>query len=195
VTATAAEPEPQTSVLRPLLLSLRPRFAEAILDGTKTVELRRTRLSAPNGTLLILYASTPVMAVVGTAVLTERDTDTPHQIWRRHHSNLALTKAEYDAYLLGAEVATAVTVASPERLSKPHTVGTPRRNQVPTAPKLQISVRSGPRTAPQHRKRAERTTCSPTSQSVSPPCRPEQCLSWRTSRQGESGGTAGEEER
>ncbi|HEX6354758.1 ASCH domain-containing protein [Actinophytocola sp.] len=122
MTAIAAEPEPQTSLLRPLVLSLRPRFANAILDGTKTVELRRTRLSAPNGTLLILYASTPVMAVIGTAILTDRDTDTPSRIWRRHRLSLSLTKAEYDAYLAGASTATAVTVASPQRLSEPYTL-------------------------------------------------------------------------
>jgi len=122
VTAIAAEPEPQTFLLRPLVLSLRPRFADAILDGTKTVELRRTRLSAPSGTLLILYASTPVMAVIGTAILADRDTDTPSRIWRRHRPNLSLTKAEYDAYLAGASTATAVTVASPQRLPEPHTL-------------------------------------------------------------------------
>ncbi|SFO06949.1 ASCH domain-containing protein [Amycolatopsis rubida] len=50
-------------------MSLRPRFAEAILDGTKTIELRRTRVSAPPGTKLVLYASAPTMAVVGIATL------------------------------------------------------------------------------------------------------------------------------
>ncbi|MBB5808825.1 putative transcriptional regulator [Saccharothrix ecbatanensis] len=127
MTATAAEPSVWAPSLRPLLLSLRPRFAEAILDGTKTVELRRTRLSAPDGTGLVLYASTPVMAVLGTAVLVERDTDTPDRIWRRHKRSLGLTRSEYDAYLEGANLATAITVASPHRLAEPHTLSALRR--------------------------------------------------------------------
>ncbi|WP_211257925.1 ASCH domain-containing protein [Lentzea albidocapillata] len=119
MTATAIEPSAWASDLRPLLLSLRPRFAEAILDGTKTVELRRTRLSAPDGTHLILYASSPVMAVVGTAVLVGRDTDTPARIWRRHRKNSGLLRHEYDEYFAGADLATALHVGFPHRLADP----------------------------------------------------------------------------
>lgn len=119
MTATAVEPSAWTPAVRPLLMSLRPRFAEAILDGTKTVELRRTRLSAPDGTHLILYASSPVMAVVGTAVLIGRDTDTPARIWRRHRKHVGLLRTEYDEYFDGSEAATAVHLGDPRRLATP----------------------------------------------------------------------------
>jgi predicted transcriptional regulator len=88
-----AIPAPEGELLpapRPLLLSLRPRFAQAILDGTKTVELRRTRVSAPPGTLLVLYASSPVMAVVGVAPLADRDAASLATIWRRYRDKLGL---------------------------------------------------------------------------------------------------------
>jgi predicted transcriptional regulator len=52
---------------RTLLLSLRPRFADAILAGAKTVELRRRPINARPGTAILLYASRPMMAIVGTA--------------------------------------------------------------------------------------------------------------------------------
>ena len=108
------------------MLSLRPRFAEAVLDGTKTVELRRTRISAPPGTRLILYASSPVMAVVGTATLTNNETDSPERIWRRHRRNLGLEHHEYGTYLEGAGAATALTITAPERLLHPHTLASLR---------------------------------------------------------------------
>ncbi|GAB2842125.1 ASCH domain-containing protein [Lentzea nigeriaca] len=119
MTVIAAEASTWAPHLRPLLLSLRPRFAEAILDGTKTIELRRTRLSAPDGTHLILYASSPVMAVVGTAVLVRRETDTPSRIWRRHRKHLGLLRHEFDEYFAGADLATAVHVGEPLRLEEP----------------------------------------------------------------------------
>jgi len=119
VTVTAMEPSTWSPDLRPLLLSLRPRFANAILDGSKTVELRRTRLSAPDGTRLVLYASSPVMAVVGTAVLVGRDTDTPARIWRRYRQNVGLDRDEYDQYFAGADLATAVQIGTPHRLVDP----------------------------------------------------------------------------
>jgi predicted transcriptional regulator len=117
---TAEPPHPA------LVLSLRPRFADAILDATKTVELRRTRISAPPGTRLVLYASAPVMAVVRIATLAATDTDLPERIWRRHRRNLGLERDEYDLYLDGARAATAITITDPERLTHPHALATVR---------------------------------------------------------------------
>jgi len=120
-----ATPAPEGEHLpapRPLLLSLRPRFAQAILDGTKTVELRRTRVSAPPGTLLVLYASSPVMAVVGVATLADRDTAGPMVIWRRYRGRLGLSRAEFADYFTGAEHATALAIAAPRALPEPLTL-------------------------------------------------------------------------
>lgn len=61
----------QVSHQRTLLLSLRPRYATAILTGDKTTELRRRPVNALPGTPIILYASSPIMAVVGTARLAD----------------------------------------------------------------------------------------------------------------------------
>jgi predicted transcriptional regulator len=84
-----------------LLLSVRPRFARAILDGTKTVELRRRPVRAAPGTLLIIYASAPTMAVVGTARLGRVLVCEPDAAWQRHHPRLGLERMEFDEYLGG----------------------------------------------------------------------------------------------
>lgn len=107
---------------RPIVLSLRPRFAEAILTGEKSVELRRTRVAAAPGAMFILYASGPVKAVVGTAKLVSSDTDTPDAIWSRYGSDASITRAEFDEYFAGAVTATALTVAQPKRLPSPATL-------------------------------------------------------------------------
>jgi predicted transcriptional regulator len=107
---------------RALLLSLRPRFATAILDGSKTVELRRTRIAALPGTLLVLYASSPIMAVVGTAILLDRHTASPSTIWRTHRVALGLERGEFFEYLAGADQATAITIGNPQALPDPFTL-------------------------------------------------------------------------
>ena len=67
---------------RMIVLSLKPRFAEAILAGTKTVELRRTtpRIEVP--TRALLYATTPVRALLGTCIITEVRTADLTALWR-----------------------------------------------------------------------------------------------------------------
>jgi predicted transcriptional regulator len=133
VSATHGEPIEPLGGHRPLLMSVQPRFAEAILDGTKTVELRRTRLSAPDGSLLILYATAPTMAVVGLAVLHERDTDLPDTIWQRHLRHMALQRDEFDAYLAGAHHATALTLREPRRLTQTYPLAA-LRDEAPFTP-------------------------------------------------------------
>jgi predicted transcriptional regulator len=75
---------------RTLLLSLRPRFADTILSGAKTVELRRRPINAQPHTPIILYASNPTMAIVGTARLGEVHAHTPAAAWQKHRKSLGL---------------------------------------------------------------------------------------------------------
>jgi predicted transcriptional regulator len=90
------------AVARTLLLSLRPRFADAILSGAKTVELRRRPITAQSGIPILLYASSPTMAIVGTARLRGIQTHTPDTAWKKYHTDLGLTRDEFDAYLDGS---------------------------------------------------------------------------------------------
>lgn len=104
---------------RVLLLSLRPRFADAILDGTKTVELRRRPVNAEPGTRVILYSCAPVMAIVGTAYLRAVDMEEPAAAWRIHRGRLGLKKGEFDAYLDGSQTAYLLRLSDVCRLDEP----------------------------------------------------------------------------
>lgn len=107
---------------RPLLMSLRPRFAHAILNGEKTVELRRIRVSAPPGTTIIIYASTPIMSVVGVATLAAVDIARPATLWRKHRTRLGLTRSEFYEYLVGMEFGCALSIANLQTLPDPYTL-------------------------------------------------------------------------
>lgn len=99
-------PEDRTS--RALLISVKPRYAEAILDGSKTVELRRTRPNLPDGSVVILYSSTPTRAVVGWAQLTRVREGTPVEIWDEYGAAAAIDEPDYDAYFYGTDQAFAL---------------------------------------------------------------------------------------
>lgn len=90
---------------RALLLSIRPRYAHAILNGTKTAEIRRQRPAVHPGTLVIIYATKPVGALVGTARISDIREGSPAEIWEQHQHSTGVTKSEYDSYLAGADTA------------------------------------------------------------------------------------------
>ena len=96
----------------PVLLSVRPRFAEALVDGTKTVEMRRRPMRLHAGTLCLLYASSPTRALTGALSVASVDHGTPDELWRRHGPHTALTREEYDSYLYGRSTACALVVAA-----------------------------------------------------------------------------------
>lgn len=98
---------------RMVVLSLKPRFAEAILTGVKTVELRRTEPKIVVPTRALLYAASPVRALLGTCVITSvRSTDLT-ALWREHGSDAALSYEEFLRYFEGVGAGTALTLTEP----------------------------------------------------------------------------------
>jgi predicted transcriptional regulator len=99
-----------------LVLAIAPRWAAAILDGSKTVEVRR---QAPRSGLpahVLLYATAPTAAVVGRAVLDQVREDTPERLWGAFGSQTALTKGEFDRYVAGCARPAAWRMATPVRI-------------------------------------------------------------------------------
>lgn len=93
---------------RVVLLSVRPRFVDAILAGTKSIELRRTRIHALPGTLVMLYSSSPSRSVQGTAVIERIESGSPEVIWDHSRGRVGVSRQEFTEYFDGASAAFAL---------------------------------------------------------------------------------------
>lgn len=102
-----------------VLLSVRPRFASALLDGSKTAEVRRRRARISDGTLCLVYASSPTCALVGAIRVATTDCATPDALWARHGDAMGLDRGEYDAYLSGSSRPCAILVGAVTAFEKP----------------------------------------------------------------------------
>jgi predicted transcriptional regulator len=107
---------------RVLLLSVKPRFADAILSRQKTVELRRTRVTAPVGSQVLLYSSSPIKCVVGTAMVSAIEERTPGDLWHRTHGRIAVDRGEFDEYFAGAARSFALHLSNATALPTPITL-------------------------------------------------------------------------
>ena len=114
-----------------ILLSIRPTFANRILDGSKTVELRRRPIGAPAGGLVVIYSSAPVQAVVGAARLGGQWVGTLSAVWRAESLRAAVTRAEFDSYFERATRAVAIELLNPMWLDPPVTLNE-MRERVPS---------------------------------------------------------------
>ena len=110
-----------------LLLSIRPRFADSIFTGTKTVELRRVKPRLEAGDLVVVYASGATKGIVGAFEVAGVTAATPGSLWRRYNGGSGLSKGEFDAYFVGASVGYAVQVGKYWRLAEPIPLKTLRK--------------------------------------------------------------------
>ena len=104
---------------RMMILSLKPRFADAILGGVKTVELRRTEPRIRVPTLALIYATTPVRALLGTCIVTSVESGRLAALWQAHGGSSGLDHREFLNYFEGVHAGSALSLASPRRLSRP----------------------------------------------------------------------------
>jgi predicted transcriptional regulator len=87
--------------MRVMLLSVRPRWARALIEGEKTIELRKRRIAAPEGTPVMIYETAPTSAIVATARLGRIVNCSAEAAWRDYKAGLGLTQPELEAYLAG----------------------------------------------------------------------------------------------
>lgn len=102
-----------------MLLSVHPRFATAILAGTKTVEVRRQRVAAPQGTPVLLYATAPTMAIVGMARIASVQVASPREVWSASCTSAGISRREYDEYMRGATQASGLCLEEPVTFDAP----------------------------------------------------------------------------
>jgi predicted transcriptional regulator len=98
------------------IISIHPRFTDAILTGSKTVELRRRIPPIEVGTRLWMYATRPIAAVVGSAIVGAIFRDTPSAIWDMYAEQTAIAREEFDQYFDGANEAIGISLRQVRRV-------------------------------------------------------------------------------
>lgn len=107
-------------IQRDVVLSIKPVYSEKILDGRKTVELRRRfPVSAPKGTLAYIYSTSPVKAIVGTASIRDVLKLPVEQIWEEFENTAFIKKPLFDKYFEGLDHGYALVFGDVKSFSRP----------------------------------------------------------------------------
>lgn len=94
------------------VFSLKSRYAEAILSGRKTHELRRRRPNLPPGTVVFLYSTSPKMEIVGVAEVSDVTSLPLDLLWQRVKKTVGIDKEAFYSYFAGVEVGHAVRLTN-----------------------------------------------------------------------------------
>lgn len=102
-----------------IILSIKPKWANLILSGEKKVELRRTFSKKVGlGTIVIIYASAPVSAIIGTVKLKAIESNVPENIWKKYGRAAMTTQLEFSDYFKGKDIGVALIFSQPVQLRK-----------------------------------------------------------------------------
>jgi predicted transcriptional regulator len=99
-----------------ILISVHPRHVDSMVRGRKTVELRRRPLKLANGCRVWIYCTLPRGSVEALGVVHAVVAGSPVAIWRDYGRLSGITKAEFDTYYEGADIAYAIVFSSIEKL-------------------------------------------------------------------------------
>ncbi len=80
-----------------VILSIKPKYAFAILEGVKTVEFRKS-VFGKDVNKVYIYASSPVKQIVGFFTIKEIISDSPELLWIQYKDNGSISKEDYFKY-------------------------------------------------------------------------------------------------
>ena len=100
------------------LLSIKPEYAEAIFNGRKKFEFRRS-IFREDISVVIVYMSSPVMQVVGEFSVEDIITDDVGSLWHRTEAAAGIGRAKFMDYFSGREVGHAIKIGKVRRYKQP----------------------------------------------------------------------------
>lgn len=101
-----------------VLLSIKPKYAEMILNGEKQYEFRRVIFKSPAVKKIIIYASSPINKIIGEFEIDYILSLNIPELWIRTMKYSGIDKKFYDNYFNGKNVGHAIKIKNVTRYSK-----------------------------------------------------------------------------
>ena len=101
-----------TTALRPLIISLKPCYADLVFEGLKKAELRRRIAAQLSDRDVFIYVSSPVRELRGGFRVGQVWEGSPDAVWQKVSELATVDRQEFDAYFQGQTVAYALEVTN-----------------------------------------------------------------------------------
>lgn len=95
---------------RPLLISLKPNYADLVFQGLKTAELRRRLSEGLVNRDVYVYVSSPVKKLRGGFRVGQVWSGSPEQVWSEVSCIAGVSRQTYDEYYQGSYIAFAIQI-------------------------------------------------------------------------------------
>lgn len=93
-----------------VLLSIKPEFVEAIIDGRKKFEYRKSIFKRKEVSSVVVYATKPYGKVVGEFEIEEIIKDEPNELWRKTQKFSGISQEFFKHYFKDREAGFAIQI-------------------------------------------------------------------------------------
>ena len=102
-----------------VLLSIRPKFVEAIMNESKKYEFRKSLFRNDSVKDVLVYSTFPIQMIVGTFRVGKVFHDDPENLWRMLHEYAGIDERAFFEYYCGRNEGYAIEVKSPREFKDP----------------------------------------------------------------------------
>ncbi|MGA2268789.1 MAG: ASCH domain-containing protein [Bryobacteraceae bacterium] len=110
-----------------ILISIRPEYSEQLLDGKKSVELRRRPVRVPPGTRVWIYSTLPVGRLDAVAEVEAVYEWSPSEIWDQYGHVSGVTQSALESYFSGVDQGCVVVFKRVVPIHRPLSLGLMRK--------------------------------------------------------------------
>ncbi len=102
-----------------VLLSVKPKYSEKIVEGKKRYEFRRAIFKKQNIEKVYIYSSSPVSKIVAAFEIEKILKDSPEKIWKLCQKYAGISKKDFFDYFKNSEQAFAIEIGYVNSFQEP----------------------------------------------------------------------------
>lgn len=102
-----------------VILSIKPKYANAIIEGTKSVEFRKTTFKRSGINKVYIYSSHPEKKIIGYFYIEDIFIEHPEKLWEQYGSEGAIKQKDFFDYYKNKKVGYCIKIKKAEKLKKP----------------------------------------------------------------------------
>ena len=102
-----------------VLLSIKPKYVDKILLGSKKYEFRKIRFRDEEVREIVIYSSSPMKKIVGTCEIGSVIEDSPLILWEMFRDGSGLCEEEFFSYFEGKERGYAIEIEQINKFKNP----------------------------------------------------------------------------
>lgn len=102
-----------------VIMSIKPKYADAIIDGSKLYEYRKRLPKRTDINKVYIYASKPIKAIIAYFTIGSIISDNPQKVWELTKKEGGITRKQFFDYFKGRDIAHTIKVEGVTELVTP----------------------------------------------------------------------------